>query len=208
MLKLIVREIDDNIIYFIIALILLAIIAGFMFYPPFASLVKYRIASIITVAALIISAILFSGMGANQIYADKNKKVLAFLSTLAVTRPMIFTAKLISGLLAIASLFVPVFIVSRIWVSISFSLAPYKSVMNDYFLAAFLLNVVGYSIGLITGWVNGKIIPILGGLLLTLFLYGIIIIKGIGPGDLLGVLVPFILSCWIIAWRKFKNASF
>jgi len=210
MFRLIWREIEDRIVYFVIAIILAAAIGGMTFYGmSFWHDPDKKILVAVGFVIPVLTAAVFCGMGAGQIYSDRNKKILAFLSTLAVTRQQMFAAKLFVGTLAIGILFVPVAVMAEIWIAMFLpSMNIYRHVAHDYLLGAFFINLAGYSIGLVTGWNNSKVMPTLGGVFLALLLWNVVIIKGLKPGDLLVVVVPFIISCWMIAWRKFMTASF
>src|SRR4030042_5849052 len=121
MLILIKREIYDHVVYFIGAFILSAIfimisIPAAINYDPDIPLLNpvALILPIILLPIILLLTIGFAGMGVSQMYTDKNRGISAFLSTLPVTRDQILTAKIVAGVLAILTLFVPLAITTII----------------------------------------------------------------------------------------------
>ncbi|MCD4830977.1 MAG: hypothetical protein K8R02_04100 [Anaerohalosphaeraceae bacterium] len=210
MLRLIIREINDRILHFAIVIGLASAIVVMMLFSTIGSTSGQEVRlEGFTLVGLVICVVIFYGFGFAQIQSDRNKKVFAFLSTLAVTRGMMFLSKVIAGLVTIAVFFIPVSI------AIQFVIRRYMSPMSiqslavtDMLWSVFFISLTAYGLGLVVGWGNGKIIPTLGGLFLTLLFYSIVVIKGIHLGDLLPVVAPVIISCFVIAYRKFMAASF
>jgi hypothetical protein len=182
MLTLIKREIYDNIAYFVAAIILSLIIiiitlsaATYNFDPEEAPVFAIGL----SLPVIVILVIGFTSMGVSQMYIDKNKKISAFLSTLPVTRGRILTARIIAGILAILTFFLPVIITSSIVYRLFTPPIPiYEGIFFDIYTVTLLTSFACYCIGLQTGWKTGKLIPTMGGLFLTCVLVPIIIIKG------------------------------
>ncbi len=207
MFTLIKREIQDHIIYFIGAVFFSAIFIAILLStarrsdskdPPILS-----IGFGVPLVTLVVIG--FCGMGASQMYTDKTRKISAFLSTLSVSRSRILLARIITGILAILTLLLP------LTVSIVFLLRlfpppipMYQGMVFEIFTAVFLMAFACYCIGLQTGWNSSKIIPTLGGLLLTCILVPLILIKGFGL-HIVAILVLFIAASLIRTWHTFMS---
>jgi hypothetical protein len=63
-----------------------------------------------------------------------------------------------------------------------------------------------YCIGLHNGWSSGKVVSILGSLILTGLFLPLVIIKGIGPQALV-IVSLFITALLIRTWQKFMATS-
>ncbi|MGA2173135.1 MAG: hypothetical protein ABSG82_09055 [Sedimentisphaerales bacterium] len=209
MFTLIKREIEDNRVFFIGALILAAIFGVLLFYQQFYD-EKYE--SVITGFGTMISiplALAFCAMGAAQMYGDKTKKVSALLATLAVNRGQIFTARVIAGILLVLIGFVP--IAGTIIMAVSRAAVPFppahRGLYYEVLIPAMLLGFACYCIGLQFGWTSNRITPSLGTLGFGLILIPVILIKGFG-WEVYAILVFLIAACLIRAWYKFATAAF
>ena len=207
MFTLIKREIRDHIVYFIGAAIFSAI-----FIAITLSTVRHsdsKVPPIVSIGfgvPLVMLVIIgFCGMGASQMYTDKTRKVSAFLSTLSVSRSRILLARIITGILAILTLLLPL----TISIMFLFRLFPppipmYQGMIFEIFTAVFLMAFACYCVGLQTGWNSSKIIPTLGGLILTCILVPLILIKGFDL-HLVAILVLFIAASLIRTWHTFMS---
>lgn len=208
MFTLIMREIEDNRVFFIAAIILALIFSVLFVYQQFYD-EKYE--SVIIRLGTMISiplAIAFCAMGAAQMYWDKTKKVSAILATLAVNRGQIFTARVIAGFLLVLIGFVPIAgtiitAVSRLGVSYPHI---HNGIYYEFLIPTLLLGFACYCVGLQTGWTSNRLIPTLGTLGLSLILIPVILIKGFG-WDIYAILVLFIAACLIRAWYKFSRSA-
>ncbi len=209
MFALIKREIEDNIAYFVGAVFLAAIIIFILVGSAYAPGTKNSFWPFYTlIPVLVIStAFGFCAMGVTQMYTDRMRKQSSFLITLAVTRGRLFSARVITGVLAIMTFFVPVIVTIRILLPV---IAPPIPVVFNVFLEMFtticLMVFSCYCLGLMIGWNSGKIIPTLGALILTWSLLGWILIKGFGL-DTVVTLSIFIIACLVRTWCDFKSTS-
>jgi hypothetical protein len=216
MFTLIKREISDNLVYFIGAAALSALIV-FVFsvtaYHQDAELSGTRFFSSaamgLSVPAMVVSAILLCGMGSSQMHIDKNRHISSFLATLPITRQRILVARLIAGLLVVLTLTVPILIAATFIASMlvsPFILPVVNNTILTGFLCVSLLAYACYCIGLQTGWTSNRITPTLGALVLTLVLLPIIAIKGIGAQAII-ILILFITASIVRTWVKFTSTS-
>ena len=210
MFTLITREIEDNRVFFIAAVILAVIFGALIVYQQFYD-EKYE--SFIIPFGLMISVPLgmaFCAMGATQMYWDKTKKVSALLATLAVNRGQIFAARVIAGFLLVIIGFVPIVVTIIAAVSelgTPFSLPPiHKGIYFEILIPSLLLGFACYCIGLQAGWNSNRVTAILGALGLSLILIPIILIKGFG-WEIYAILVLLIAACLVRAWYKFSTAA-
>jgi hypothetical protein len=210
MLTLITREIEDNRVFFIAAIILALILSILFVYQQFYD-GKYE-SSVIVSFGTMISVLLvmaFCAMGAAQMYWDRIKKISALLATLAVNRGQIFTARVIAGILLVLIGFVPIAetiiiaVASRIGVSF---LPIHRGAYFAILVPAFLLGFASYCIGLQAGWTSSKVRPTLGSLGLSFILITAILIKGFG-WEIYAILFFLIAACLIRAWYKFSTTA-
>ncbi len=142
---------------------------------------------------LLTGMMLFCLMGAGQMYLDRTRKISCFLSTLAVTRPNIFAARVITGLLLIVSTIVPIAAAGMVIVRVLCEPIPvYQRMFWELTGTVSVLSVAGYCVGLLTGWARGRILPALGGVVLTFVLAPVVAIKGFGAETLI------LLSAFIV----------
>jgi len=213
MYALIKREIQDHIAYFVGAAIFSAVFIiisvslthskGTEDPSIFASIFAIGLGT--PVATVVILG--FCAMGANQMYTDKNRKISAFLSTLAVSRSRILLARIITGILAILTLLVPLAVTAVVLSHLSNPPIPmYPGMVFETFTAAFLMAFACYCLGLLTGWNSSKITPTLGGIVLTCILVPLIFVKGFGL-HIVVILVLFIIASLLRARHTFMTTS-
>ncbi len=212
MFTLIIREIQDNWVFFIAAGILtfaFSLIIGWQMYYINGNNSEALITLLIinTVCGIFI----FCGLGASQMYWDRMKKMSALLTTLPVTRNQIFAARIAAGLLAVAIGFLPTVVTitvvsSMIEPSSTNNVGPVYGLSAGTWIPVFLFCIASYCIGLQAGWTSNKIIPTLGALLLSMILAVLIGIKGFSP-DLYLILVVFIACCLFHAWRTYSTTG-
>jgi hypothetical protein len=208
MFTLIKREIEDHLAYFIGAIILSAVLtallASALFYdeptdrPVFVGL---------SIPAIVVLTIGFASMGVSQMYTDRNRKISTFLTGLPVTRCRIFTARIVTGILAILIVLVPMIITGTIlWRLFTPPIPIYLGLIFDLSVTVFLMGFACYCLGLQTGWTSSRITPTLGGLVLTCIIVPLFIVKGFGP-YIKVILVLFIVASLIRIWQKFKTTA-
>jgi hypothetical protein len=209
MLTLIMREIEDNRVFFIGALIL-----AFIFSVLFLWWIYYGVFDDVLFGGLpiwnaILGMLIFCGFGAAQMYFDKGKKISALLATLAVNRGQIFAARVITGFLLVLIGLVPLVAVT-ITAVLTKSIEPAHSVRLLYpevSIPVFLLGFACYCIGLQAGWTSNRLIPTLGALGLSFVFMSVILIKGFG-WEIYVILVFLITACLVRAWHRFSTAAF
>lgn len=208
MLTLIKREIEDNIVYFLGAVILATIAIAISIIVAShnnkdALLIIFLVFAVITG----ISMFGFCAMGAAQMYTDKIKKISSFLSTLPVTRNKIFIARVTAGILAVLTFIVPMIIITKIHI---YFLSPpiplFYGMIPEIFAPIFLMNLACYCFGLNTGWSRTVLTPTLGGLALTCILIPLVIVKGFDLHITI-ILLIFVISSLIFIWHKFMTTS-
>ncbi len=209
MFALIKREIQDHLVYFIGAaafsalLIILSVEAVYEnepWKPP-----VFSIGFGIPIATIVLIGL--CAMGASQMYTDRNRKISAFLSTLPVSRNRILLARIITGTLAILIFFLPLIITASILLHLYTPPIPiYSGMVFEISTAAFLMAFACYCISLQAGWNSGRIMPTLGGLVLSAILIPLIIIKGFSF-EITVILVLFITAYLIRIRQTFTSTS-
>jgi hypothetical protein len=208
MFTLIKREIEDHLIYFIIAIILSAVLSALLALTVFDDEPGDRPVfiglSIFTIVLLIMG---WSGMSVSQMYSDRTRKLSAFLSALPVTRSRILAARVITGILAIIIVLVPLTITGMfLWRLFAPPIPIFSSMILDISATVFLMAFACYCIGLQTGWTSSKVTPSLGGLGLTCILVPLILVKGFGL-YIKVMLILFIVASLTRTWQKFKSTA-
>lgn len=209
MFTLIKREIQDHIAYFLGAILFSAVIIAIsisltyhydpMDPPVFSVGLGFPV--------IIVVIIGFCAMGATQMYTDRTRKISTLLSTLAVTRSRILLARIITGILAILTLLVPLTITAVVLLRLFTPPIPmYSGLVSEIFIATFLMAFACYCLGLLTGWNSSKIIPTLGGLVLTCILVPLVLVKGFGL-HIVVILLLFIIASLMRIWHTFMSTS-
>ena len=211
MLTLIRREIRDNIVYFIAAVVFSAILIALLMATTYN--LDFGMPAVyigLSIPMLVILVLGFSAMGVTQMYMDRNRRISAFLSALPVTRSRILTARIVAGLLAILIVLVPVTIAAIVLSRLNLLIAPPIPIFTGYIAdiptTVFLMVFACYCLGLLTGWTANKITPTFGALGLNLVLVSLVFVKGFGP-DIKFLLVLVIVACLIRTWHKFMSTS-
>jgi len=207
MLTLIKREIYDHIAYFIGAIVLSMILIICIISATYRSDSEDApiFAIVLSIPVIVILIIGFTSMGVSQMYTDRNRRISAFLLTLPVTRGRILTARVVAGILAILTLFLPLIITTIILYGLlAPSILTLKGMFFDIYTVLMLTALACYCIGLQAGWMTGKVLPPLVGLILTFVFATIIIIKGFGPQAWL-LLIIFIIASVVRIRQKFMK---
>ena len=208
MFTLIKREIEDHIVYFIgaavLSAILIALLISAMYYPERGERPVLVGLSIPVIVILIVG---FPAMGATQMYTDRTRRISTLLSTLPVSRRQILLARIITGILAILTLLLPLTITMVILFPLfTPPIQMYPGLISEIFAAVFLMAFACYCLGLLTGWNSSKIIPTLGGLVLTSILLSLILVKGFGL-HVVVILLLFIIASLVRTWHTFMSTS-
>jgi len=214
MFTLIKREVIDNIIFFVAAVLFAAILVAIMFTISLGDEAKelriyYSVAGSFPVSAAIFIGL--SWMGATQMHMDRTKKIYAMLFTKPVSRSQVLFAKFITGLLVILVLLVPIFAAAAILLNaIGYQFPDFELL----FPGVFIQTAVGvqmiflgcYCLGLACGLSPNKIIPAFGGVILSALLVPIVFIKGFGF-EALGIIIMFVVLCLLFVWKRFLSMS-
>jgi hypothetical protein len=192
MFTLIKREIRDHIVYFLGAAVLMAILIAIVIFLAYQIGRGDSIVYIgLSLPVIVILMIGFSAMGVSQMYTDRARKISAFLSILPVSRNQILLARIVTGILAILTVFLPLIATCM---ALRYLFAPpipiLSSIIYDIFIVVFLLGLACYFLGLMTGWTTSKIAPAMACLVLTFIISSMIIVKGFGL-CIKGILILF-----------------
>ncbi|MBN2455285.1 MAG: hypothetical protein JXB29_01910 [Sedimentisphaerales bacterium] len=208
MFALIKREVRDNIVYFLGAVILamafIAILVSLFFYNEAGKLPRTALRACIFIGGFMLT---FGSccLGAAQMYSDRTKNISAFLSSRSVTRNQILIARIISGILVIAVVLVPLTVTTVAFMRLAvepFLAEYYLSAYWHVYLMAFLMAFACYLLGMQTGWTSNKLTPTMGGLALVCLLLPLVIVKGFGL-QIFVILVIFICASLVRVWSKF-----
>ena len=198
MLTLIKREIEDNIVFFVTAAILTTMIISVLVYKmP----LMHRNDQIVGVPSVMyrvfkffpfnLSPLIAAVLGALQMFKDRDKKISAFLSTLATTRRQILTARIITGVLWILLLILPIAAAEAILLKVfPMAAVPDVGFLRNIFITLFLCCLAGYAFGLQIGWHGKKLVSALSVIFITPILMSLIVIKGFGF-ETMAILVLF-----------------
>ncbi|MCK4886614.1 MAG: hypothetical protein KAS96_04450 [Planctomycetes bacterium] len=213
MFTLIKREIEDNMRLFILGLAISLTTVCYLSTTVAMEATKWVPTGLngamynIFVLLIPVAAFLATALGSAQMYKDKNQKISAFLLTLATTRNKIISARIIAGLIWILMMIVPIAITELILVQIFPVLIPYpKAMIIKLFVTMFLMSLCCYSIGLIIGDNKRKNLSQIMGMIITIILLTLIIIKGVRADT---ALIFIILTAALLGkvWQKFSTAA-
>jgi hypothetical protein len=209
MFTLIKREIEDSMIFYISAVVIVALeVVILLTY----SLLFHKIHQpeglyILGYLLMVIGLIPVCALGTGQMYYDRTKKISTFLSTLAVTRRKIFTAKVLAGLVGVLFFFLPIAIASKIIVShLAVPIPAVAEIFNEIGMTILLTHLAVYSIGLQIGAGNARFIH-LAALITASAIIPLVMIKGFQAQATL-ILTLFIITSLTRSWQKFSKASF
>lgn len=217
MLTLIKREIEDNLILFLLAALIAVVFASAMVYlatdyathsaGPYSFSNSVFEGSIFILPCLL--SLLAAVMGATQMYRDRHRRISTFLSTLPTTRGRILTARIITGILAMLVALVPVALAVTITFRI-YHIPPicdiYIAFFTKVFLMMFLLSAACYCLGLLMGWDSSLFLPVLGTLILLPVLVSVVVIKGLHIHSTV-ILLALILAFATRIWLNFRSTS-
>ena len=209
MFALIKREIEDNIIFYLMFAILSlgasALMLGAVFYGDFEDPGNRAFLFIPCLLFTFIGLLGVSALGSSQMYVDRTRKVSAFLSGLAVTRGRLFAAKITAGVIGILLMVAPIAIAAMMAVDkLAIPIPVTWEVFREVTLVVFLVYLSGYSMGLVIGWATTKFNPGLLAIALTILFLPFVVVKGFGP-EAAGWLVLFNGAVLTVSWRRFSK---
>lgn len=212
MLTLLKREIEDNWVFFLAAVILAFACSLFIAWQLYYVKANDE-ESFVTLLMMnaICGMLIFCGLGAAQMYWDRTRKVSALLATLAVTRNKIFVARILAGALVVVVGFLPgvwtmTFVLKMVEPTTGVKYWQVYGFTPEIWIPFLLFCFGSYCVGMQGGWTSNKIMPTLGAMLLSFILFGVIIIKGFELDAYL-ILIPFIVFCLLRAWRVFSTTA-
>jgi ABC-type transport system involved in multi-copper enzyme maturation permease subunit len=205
MLRLIVREIQDNSVYFGACCVLGAITISVL-----VCMIVYGITSGgIHIAWTMVGFLFltFGVLGAAQMYGDRANRVSTLLSTQAVTRNRILAARVLTGVATVLITLVPVFVASVVLLRLKMlPLEFYSRMVWDISIILALTGFACHGVGLLIGWTSSKATLIVGFLCLLMLLASLVVVKGFGLSAV-ALLVLLILAVWGKIWHTFTSAS-
>ena len=211
MLTLIKREFQSSVLYLPIPAILAVFSVGPVVYEVAFVAAKYppigvpRIMYTTLRAPMILLPLLFAILGATQMYLDRNRKISAFLATLATTRVRILLARIIVGLAFIVISLAPMVIADIILLRIYPRLAPVDlSLLIRMFLVILFVTIAAYTIGLLVGFRPVRFFPILPALLFCAPLLFLIVIKGYAVTTMILLLI-IAAAALTRTWQNFTE---
>ncbi len=207
LLTLIKRQLVDNAVYFLAAIIFSVVLVIAILSITFSEDITYL--SPYTVILIVITPILFGIgsyiLGVIQTYSDKTNGITAVLTVLPVTRGRIFFARFIIGILIILTLLGPLAITGAIlWKFLGPPDWLFHNWLTDTFIGLSLLSLVCYCLGLIAARRIETFTSSLRALPLVPILMLLIIIKGFG-WPLLAVLLPLLAVSLLHCYKSDSN---
>ncbi|MFH1371826.1 MAG: hypothetical protein ABII09_11165 [Planctomycetota bacterium] len=208
MFTLIMREIEDNRVFFIGALILAVIFSMLFLWWIYYGVFDDVLFVGLPIWNAILGMMIFCGMGAAQMYFDRTRKISALLATLTVSRGQIFAARVIAGILLVFIGLVPLagITITAVLTKTVESSHSVRLLYPEVSIPVFLLGFACYCIGLQAGWTSNRLIAALGALGLSFILVSVILIKGFG-WEIYAILFLLIAACLIRSWYKFSRAA-
>ncbi len=211
MWTLIKREIKDNIIMFMLAVILAGIceavvVSGFLRTDAEFAPVGIPMAVYMVFPFFIISlCLLATTMGGVQMYLDKNKKISAFLSTMSVTRRRLLWAKMLVGIIWLIVAMLPLIAAELFLFQVKPRLIPVDySLLIRIYIVTGLCALSCYLLGSNLGLGRNRIIAILAGAFLCLILISLIVIKGFGA-EIMLIFGITSVALAVRAWNAFMS---
>ena len=213
MFTLIKREIESLAILMLLALIVvvffLVIIANQVVrdYPRNIPLGVPMIMINLFVVPVMIMPILSAVAGLVQSSLDSSQKKSAFLTTLALTRNQIVTARLAGGGVFIMVQLVPLVVGYAVLLALYPPVVPIDvSMFAGVFITSLIFNTAAYFIGLLTGTAGRAIYRLVFCGLILIFIFFIIIAKGFGPDAWLLLLIVTIAAAYKY-WSSFLRMA-
>jgi len=206
MLALIQRELQDHLVYIVLAGLIVAVMIAVAILTACWGMAPAGLGIGGAATALLLA--LFCLLGAAQMYADRANRISALLATLAVTRTRILAARVLTAVVLISAIFVPLLVtVVAILYSIGTPLTLYRGTIAEVSVTLVLTCLAGHCIGLLAGWTANRTIPALSVLFGMLLLMSFVIVKGFGLAAI-GLLLLFIVASLLHVWHRFTSVSF
>ena len=215
MLALIKREIVDSVTFFLITAFYMLFVIGKLVYSiatgsscgDWGVGVPGEMYDTFAKFPFCIFPLIAAAFGAGQMSFDRDKKISSFLATLATTRRQILSAKIITGILWLLLVILPLAAADAILLKVYPRIAvPDAGFLVHTFITIFLGGMACYSFGLLIGGRSGKLMPIVGIILVTALLLSLIVIKGISLPTMI-FFTLFIIAALIRTYQKFMSVS-
>jgi hypothetical protein len=203
------REIIDHAAYFVCAAIasgiLIALTAAIVLSHNEKGEPAVLLIGLVPMAIFVVVGL--SALGVSQMLSDQTRRISAFLIALPVTRAQIFTARVLTGVLAILVLLIPLTVAGRILIDLRASELPrHPGLLADLFWGISLTCLACYAVGLYAGWGARSLAPRLAVLPIGVLIPFLIVTKGFGV-ELVALLLVLSIACLARAWCKFSNSA-
>jgi len=204
-LTLIVREIRDNHVYFVLSCILSAVIVAAMII-----MMVYGVNEEAMIAVYLCGGLQFTVLGVlgtAQMFGDRANRISTLLSTQAVTRNHILIARILAGVVTLLIALVPGLVGCVLLLRLRFPpLDFYSRMIGDVSIVLALAGLACHGAGLLIGWTNSRARVIAGLPCLLLVVASLVVIKGFGLSAVV-VLALAIGVFWGRTWHTFTSAS-
>jgi hypothetical protein len=205
MLTLIVREIRDNHVYFVLSCLLSAVIVAAMILMMVYGVNGEAIGTVYLCGGLQFTVL--GVLGTTQMFGDRANRVSTLLSTQAVTRSRILVARILAGVAALLVALIPGLVACVLLLRLRVPpLEFYSRMVWDISIVLLLMGLACHGAGLLIGWTNSKARVLAGFPCLLLFLASLVVIKGFGLSAML-LLVLVLAVFWGRTWHTFTSAS-
>ncbi|RLC62125.1 MAG: hypothetical protein DRI48_09910 [Chloroflexi bacterium] len=209
MLTLIRREIEDNIVHFVVAALLSALLVFALWLMWSEQLPNNDPLEMLTIFVLLVVLVRLCRMGQLHICAETSRNALVFLCTLPVTRTQLLAAKVITATLVILTFGLPPLFALRFFAYSQPSFGPclgFERYVWDLTFTLFLLLVGSYCSGLLSGFNSSRTIRAFGTFVLPLVLALLVLAKGFSLQTYL-ILVLFIFAVLLHVRHRFAAIS-
>lgn len=202
---LILRELQDHIVYILLLGFVVAMAAASAILTGLWGI--SRVSPVIVGATMPILLVLFCSLGASQMYTDRANRISALLATSAATRNRILTARVLSGV-AIMAPTLATLLITALGV-LYFDMTPlglYRGMIVEISLTAALASFAGYCVGLSTGWTLNRTAPTVGIFLGAAMVMLLVIVKGFWLSTTL-LLLLLSVAALVHVWHRFTSTS-
>jgi len=204
-LALIQRELQDHLVYIILAGLIVAVMITVAILTAYWGMAPAGLG--IGGAATALLTALFCLLGASQMYTDRANRISSLLATLAVTRTRILAGRVLTAVVLIAAIFVPLLVTAvAVLYSTDAPVTFYRGIIAEVSVTLALTCLASYCIGLLMGWTANRTIPSLSVLVGMLLVMSFIFVKGFDVAAI-GLLLLFIVASLLHVWHRFTSVS-
>ena len=205
MLTLIQRELQDHLVYIVLAGLITAVMIVVAILTAYWGMAPAGLGLGGAATALLLA--LFCLLGAAQMHTDRANRISVLLATLAVTRTRILAARVLTAAVLIVAMSAPLLVTAvAILYSIDVPLTFYRGIIAEVSMTLVVTCLASYCIGLLMAWNANGIVPALSVLFGVLLVMSFIIVKGFGLAAI-GLLLLFIVASLLHVWHRFTSVS-